>query len=269
MHRSFGLFAGLLLITAMGSGCVFPIPPAAEKPFRDVSGDWLSVGKSTIENVYAELGEPTLKGAGWSLYREPYDGWGLAFCVGGAFGGFGCEALPAKSSGQFLLVDFDSARLLTDVEILAESALCEDYRICYSGEFLMQQDTLENDSEAKNFTVPAVGCSVYTYSQTDSDLAAGELSIDGTDAGGLVGKSGFYRHSVSPGLHEWMIAPSQSATLPLPAAKTVLECAGQQIIFLRYTYGLNTLWFNKIKTIDMRRGKKDVSRRWLAISSGP
>ena len=188
-------------------------------------------------------------------------------CAAGAYGAGCSPSLEGNTSGQFLLVEFDGSQIVTDYELFGERGLCEEREICYSGEFLMRPASPADDIEAKNFFIPADGCSVYTYSQTDSDLAAGELVINGVDAGGLVDRSGFYRHLVSPGSHTWTIAPSPSKNLPLPAAKHVLECQGQETIFLRYTYGLSNFWFNKIKVVDSKRAKKDIAQRWLAVSS--
>ncbi len=267
MSKEIGLFVGFVLITLLGTSCVvIPVPPPEEKPFQDVH-EWLTVGESTIDIVSTELDTPTLKGFGWLLYREPHEGWGWMICAAGPYSAGCSPSLRGKTSGRFLLVEFDGQQVVTDVDFLAEVKLCEDRQICYSGEFLMSPAAAAAHIEAKNFLPPTDGCSVYTYSQTDSDLAAGELIINGKDAGGLVGRSAFYRHVVPPGLHEWRIAPSQSGNLPLPAAVYDLECQGREVIFLRYKYGLNTFWFNKIEVVDLKRGKDDLVKRWLAIST--
>ena len=268
MSKLIGPIVGILLVTLLGSGCVpFPVAPPEEEPFVEASEEWFTIGESTADDVESKLGEPTLEGLDWWLYRDTLEGWGWAFCAGGGFTG-GCGTLPRSSSGHFFLIEFDSYRVITGFELFAEKGLCEERRICYSGEFLMRADAYSDDVEAKKFTVPAAGCSVYTYSQTNSDLAAGELVINGTNAGGLVGSSGFYLHSVAPGSHEWMIAPSQSKTLPLPAVTHILECTGQEMFFLRYKYGLSSFWFNKIEAVELKLGKKDIATRWLAASSG-
>lgn len=268
MSRMIRLYVVISVVTLLGSGCVpFPVAPPEEEPFREASDEWFAIGESTADDVRSRLGEPTLEGPGWWLYRDTRDGWGWAFCMGGGFSG-GCGALPRSSSGHFFLVEFDSTRVITGFELLSEKELCVGRQVCYSGEFVMTADADSDDIEAKKFTVPSAGCSVYTYSQTNSDLAAGELVIDGKKAGGLVGSRGFYRHLIAPGSYEWMIAPSQSKTLPLPAATHDLECRGQEMIFLRYRYGLGSFWFNKIEAVDLQRGKKDIATRWLAVSPG-
>jgi hypothetical protein len=267
LPKNFSLFVGFVLVTLAGSGCVvIPIPPPEEKPFQEVP-DWLTIGESSVDDVIAKLGEPTLRSSGWMLYREPHEGWGWMLCAAGAYGAGCSPSLQGETSGQFLLVEFDGERVVTDIELLAERGLCQDHQICYSGEFFMRPATRAEDIEAKTFSIPTAGCGVYTYSQTESDLAAGELVINGMDAGGLAGRSGFYRHVVPPGSHEWMITPSQSKNLPLAAATYVLECQGQEIIFLRYTYGLSSFWFNKIVVVDPKRGKKEIAERWLAVST--
>ena len=267
MYRVFELFVGILLVTLLSAGCVpFPVAAPEEEPFQQASDEWFTIGKSTAGDVETKLGEPTLEGAEWWLYRDTRDGWAWAFCVGGGFSG-GCGALPRSSSGYFFLVEFDSSDVVTSFELLTEKELCEDRRICYADKFVMRADTFSEEIAAKQFAVPLDGCNVYTYSETNSDLAVGELVIDGKDAGGLVSSSGFYLHFITPGSYEWMIAPSQSKTLPLAAAIHILECSGQEVFFLRYRYGLSTFWFNKIEAVKPKRGKKAVAKRWLAVSS--
>ena len=261
------LLVGILLATLAVSGCVpIPVPPDEEKPFEELP-EWLTVGKSSVDNVESRLGEPTLRDSGWLLYREPHEGWGWMICAAGAYDAGCSPSLKGKTTGQFLLVESDVNRIVTGFKLFAERGLCEEREICYSGEFLMRPAITADDFEAKRFSIPADGCSVYTYSQTDSDLAAGELVINGMDAGGLIDRSGFYRHFVSPGSHEWMIAPSQSRNFPLTAAIHPVECRGQEIIFLRYTYGLSSFWSNKIEIVDVDLGKKEIAKRWMAVSS--
>lgn len=257
---------GYALLALATSACV-PIPPTEEKPFEDASEEWFTTGTSTLDDVVDRIGEPTLDGAGWWLYREPYEGWLWLFCMGGAYGGFGCGGLPRETTGHFLVVEHDPDRVVTNVATYTEGKLCKDRQICYSGEFLMRPAAPEDGSEAANAVDSSAGCTVYTYSETDSDLAAGELYINGVNAGGLVSRSGYYRHRMPQGTHEWRVAPSQSKTLPLPAATHNLECQGDETFYLRYTYGAGTFWFNKIRVVEPARGERDIAKRWLAVSS--
>lgn len=268
MSRRVELIADILLIASLCSACVpFPVAFPEKQPFTEASEEWLTLGESTADDMRRKLGDPDLGDDDWWLYREARKGWGWAFCVGGGYTA-GCGALPRSSSDHFLLAEFDNNKIVTGLEFLTERELCQDHRICFSGDFLMRADTVTDDLKAKKFSVPSNGCSVYTYSKTDSDLAAGEVVIDGNNTGGLVGTAGFYLHTVSPGSYEWMVAPSQSKTLPLPAAIHVLQCSGQEVFFLRYRYGASNFWLNKLEAVEPKVGKEDIAKRWLAVSSG-
>jgi hypothetical protein len=261
--RALGIaFPAMLLAFAL-SGCIpLPVATPEENPFKEVAEGFFTPGSSTSDSVQEKLGEPALQGSDWWLYRDTREGWQWAFCAGGGYSA-GCGALPRAKVHDYYAVDFDSLGVVTQTELLSENELCDTRRICYEGDILMRSATQSEDTAAKRFRVPPVGCSVFTYSTTDSDSAAGELIIDGEIVGALVGTSGYHLHTVAPGRHAWVVVPSRDKQLPLMAARTAFDCEGRQVAYLRYRNGL---WGVKIEPVDPERGERDIRDRWLAIS---
>jgi len=252
-----------MLLAFTLSGCVpFPIAVPEENPFKEVAEGFFTPGSSTADDVKSKLGEPALQGSDWWLYRDTRGGWVWAFCVGGGYSA-GCGALPRTMADYFYVVNFDSIGIVTQTELLSENKLCDIRGICYEGEILMRPAAQSEDTAAKLFRVPPVGCTVFTYSATDSDSAAGEFIIDGEIVGALVGTSGYHLHTVALGQHAWIVVPSREKQLPLPIARTSFNCEGQQVAYLRYSSGL---WSMKLEAVDPERGELDIRARWLAIS---
>jgi len=252
-----------LLAAGAISGCiVFPTGVPEEKPFKEESEDFFVPGSATAEDVRSKLGEPAMQQDKLWLYRDTRDGWRWAICAGAGYTG-GCGGLPRGSEDYFLVVDFDADGVVTATTLLKEDELCDVRHLCFESELLMREASPAEDAEAKLFRAPPTGCYVFTYSDTDSDSAAGYLIIDGEMVGSLVGTSGYYLHTVAPGPHAWLVAPIQKSEFSLPTATAPFNCGDQPIAFLRYRKGF---WSPTIEPVNAETGKRDIGERWLAIS---
>ena len=245
-------------------GCVaVPIAAPEEKPFKDLVENFFTPGTTTATAVVDKLGEPDIREDSRWIYRDSRAGWQWGFCAG-AYYTAGCGALPRSSTDYFLVVELVDNEVVADARLFSETELCAELRLCFENTVQMRAAAAEKDAAAKLFRPAPVGCAVYTYSTTDSDSTAGELSIDTLTVGGLVGTSGYYLHTVAPGPHAWIVAPLQDKNLPYPIVRSKFDCENGQVAFLRYSNGM---WFNKVRLVDAERGKKDILTRWLAEST--
>lgn len=250
-----------LLFTLPIAGCIaVPISVPEEKPFKDIVEGSIIIGETTAQDVTDVLGKPDIENGQYWLYRDWRRGWQWAWCAGIPNFGADCGALPRSINNYFLEVQLDSDEVVTGARLYSESELCSEKRICFEDNILMRAAPIEDDAAAKLFKAPSGGCSVYTYSTSEADSASGELDIDGTAVGGLVGASGYYLHAVSPGPHVWAIAPTVQKSIPYQVAISRFDCKNGRIVFLKYSLRLRP----KLERVDSERGKKEVLERWLA-----
>ena len=263
MRRKPGLAA---IIAATGflslSGCIgVPIALPEAKPFKDVVDDQFVVGETTSADIVAELGDPTWHDAQRLIYQDSRAGWRWFFCAGAGYSG-GCAATDRTSKDFFLLAELDGDRTLTAVYILTEQQLCDEQRVCFKNELLMQAADVADDVMRKEFTTPESGCTLYVYSGSAADSIAGPIEVNGRTVGAVVGDDGYFAIDLDKGRHIVVITPAGAWYAGAAAASTV-ECSDAATIFLRYS---KSLFGVHIEPVPDSVGRNEIVARWLARS---